>query len=61
MMTWRPVRGRVSGVAVAPLVTGAEIVIVIDSSVSVNHFTLDGPSRLVLDLGGASLSTRGAL
>jgi type IV pilus assembly protein PilQ len=54
-----PVRGRVSGVAVSPVVTGAHIVIALDSGVSVQHFTLDGPSRLVLDLGGASLSMRG--
>ena len=54
-----PIRGRVSGIAVAPVAAGAEIVIALDSGVSVNHFTLDGPSRLVLDLGGASLSLRG--
>ena len=34
--------------------------IAIDSGVTVRHFTLDGPTRLVVDLGGASLAVRGA-
>ncbi len=53
-----PIRGRVSGIAVASASSGAEIVIAIDSAVSVSHFTLDGPTRIVLDLGGANLAVR---
>ena len=56
-----PVRGRVSRISVGPANSGAEITIVVDSGVSVHHFTLDGPSRLVIDLGGASIALRGAL
>jgi len=55
-----PKTGRVSRISVGPATGGAEIVIAIDSGISVNHFTLDGPSRLVVDLGGASLALRGA-
>ncbi len=53
-----PVRGRVSRISVGPAASGAEIVIAIDSGVSVRHFTLEGPSRLVVDLGGAALAMR---
>ncbi len=52
--------GRVSRISVGPGTGGAEIAISLDSSVSVRHFMLDGPSRLVVDLGGASMSMRGA-
>ncbi len=52
--------GRVSRISVGPGVGGADIAITIDSGVSVRHFTLEGPTRLVVDLGGASLSLRGA-
>ncbi len=55
-----PVTGRVSRISVGPATGGAEIAIAVDSGVSVRHFTLDGPSRLVVDLGGASLALRGA-
>lgn len=55
-----PVTRRVSRISVGPAASGAEIVIAIDSGVSVNHFTLEGPNRLVVDLGGASLAMRGA-
>ncbi len=55
-----PGRGRVSRITVGPATGGAEITIAIDSGVSVRHFTLDGPSRLVVDLGGASLALRGS-
>lgn len=54
-----PVLRRVSRISVGPAATGAEIVIAIDSGVAVHHFLLDGPSRLVVDLGGASLAVRG--
>lgn len=52
--------GLVSRISVEPGNNGVEISIVIDSGVTVRHFTLDGPDRLVVDLGGASLSVRGA-
>ena len=52
--------GRVSRISVGPGTGGAEIAISLDSSVSVRHFMLEGPSRLVVDLGGASMSMRGA-
>lgn len=55
-----PVRGRVSRISVGPATSGAEITIAVDSSVSVHHFMLEGPSRLVIDLGGASIALRGA-
>lgn len=53
-----PTRGRVLGIAVAPATAGAEIVLAIDSSVTLRHFTLDNPSRIVVDLGGANLAIR---
>ncbi|MCC6242423.1 MAG: AMIN domain-containing protein, partial [Gemmatimonadaceae bacterium] len=54
------VTGRVSRVAVGPATGGAEITIALDSNVTIKHFTLDNPSRLVIDLGGASLAMRAA-
>ncbi|QJR34355.1 AMIN domain-containing protein [Gemmatimonas groenlandica] len=53
-----PTRGRVSSIAVAPASAGADIVLAIDSSVTLKHFTLDNPSRIVVDLGGANLAIR---
>ena len=53
-----PTRGRVSGIAVAPATAGADIVLSLDSSVTLRHFTLDNPSRIVVDLGGANLAIR---
>ncbi|WP_309670180.1 AMIN domain-containing protein [Gemmatimonas sp.] len=53
-----PTRGRVLGIAVAPASAGADIVLTIDSSVTLKHFTLDNPSRIVVDLGGANLAIR---
>jgi type IV pilus assembly protein PilQ len=50
-----PTRGRVFGIAVAPASAGVDVVVAIDSSVTVRHFTLDNPSRVVVDLGGANL------
>ncbi len=55
-----PVMGRVSHISVGAATSGAEIVIALDSNISVRHFTLDGPNRLVVDLGAASLAVRGA-
>lgn len=54
-----PGRGRVSGISIAPSSTGADIVIALDAAVTVRHFTLEGPSRLVVDLGDASIAMRG--
>jgi hypothetical protein len=51
-----PMRGRVLGIAVAPAPAGADIVLAIDSTVTFKHFTLDNPSRIVIDLGGATLA-----
>ena len=53
-----PTRGRVLGIAVAPASAGADIVLAIDSSVTLTHFTLENPSRIVVDLGGANLAIR---
>lgn len=53
-----PTRGRVLGVAVAPASAGAEVVLALDSGVTLTHFTLDAPSRIVIDLGGASLAVK---
>jgi type IV pilus assembly protein PilQ len=52
------IRGRVRALEVAPAPNGTAIVLDVDAAVSLNHFTLDNPSRLVVDLGGASLSIR---
>jgi type IV pilus assembly protein PilQ len=51
-------RGRVRALEVAPAPNGTAIVLDVDAAVSLNHFTLENPSRLVVDLGGASLSIR---
>ncbi len=53
-----PGRGRVSSISVAPATAGAEVTIAIDTGISVHHFVIDGPTRLVVDLGGASLAMR---
>ena len=50
------VRNRVTGLAVTPSIDGVDVVVMVDSSSSVNHFSLDGPSRLVLDVASASLA-----
>ncbi|MCA2991161.1 AMIN domain-containing protein, partial [Gemmatimonas sp.] len=52
------IRGRVRGLEVAPAPNGTAIVLDVDAAVALNHFMLDNPSRLVVDLGGASLSIR---
>jgi type IV pilus assembly protein PilQ len=43
----------VKGVSVAPVGDRTEIVITVDGQVSVKDFTLDNPTRLVLDIEGA--------
>jgi type IV pilus assembly protein PilQ len=52
------IRGRVRALEVAPAPNGTAIVLDVDAAVSLNHFVLDNPSRLVMDFGGASLSIR---
>jgi type IV pilus assembly protein PilQ len=52
------IRGHVRGLEIAPAPNGTAIVLDVDAAVALNHFTLDNPSRLVVDLGGASLSIR---
>jgi type IV pilus assembly protein PilQ len=52
------IRGRVRALEVAPAPNGTAIVLDVDAAVALNHFVLDNPSRLVVDLGGASLSIR---
>ena len=52
------IRGRVRALEVAPAPNGTAIVLDVDAAVTLNHFTLDNPTRLVLDLGGASLQMR---
>ena len=55
-----PARGRVLDITVASASAGADIFLSIDSSVTLKHFTLDNPSRIVVDLGGACLALRSA-
>jgi type IV pilus assembly protein PilQ len=52
------IRGRVRALEVAPAPNGTAIVLDVDAAVALNHFVLENPSRLVVDLGGASLSIR---
>src|SRR5690349_8306174 len=52
----RPVSGSVTAVSVVPATGRAEIVVAVDSAVDVQDFTLSSPSRIVLDLSGATLS-----
>ncbi|HEY0931451.1 MAG TPA: AMIN domain-containing protein [Gemmatimonas sp.] len=55
-----PIRGRVHAVEVAPAAGGADVVIAADSGLTLAHFSLEGPSRIVVDLGGANLAVRTA-
>ncbi len=50
------IRGRVRAIEVAPAPNGTAIVLDVDAAVTLNHFTLSGPSRIVVDLGGANLA-----
>ena len=54
----RTTRSQVSGVTVVAGASGPEIVITVDASVSFNHFTLEGPYRVVVDLAGAEVGMR---
>ena len=47
---------RVTGVAIRPTSNGAEVAVTADSGSRFAHFTLDGPSRIVVDLPGTSLA-----
>ena len=49
-------RGRVRAIEVAPSEGGALVALAVDAGVSLAHFTLDNPARIVVDLGGASLA-----
>lgn len=49
-------RGRVRAIEVAPSENGALVALAVDAGVSLAHFTLDNPARIVVDLGGASLA-----
>jgi type IV pilus assembly protein PilQ len=53
-----PARGRVHAIEVTPAANGANVVIGLDESVAIRHFTLENPSRIVVDLGGADLTVR---
>lgn len=55
-----PVRGRVHGVEVLPGATGAIVLLGVDTAVSVRHFLLKSPTRIVVDLGPANLTVRPA-
>lgn len=51
-----PRSGSVTAVSVVPATGRAEIVVAVDSAVNVQDFILASPSRIVLDLSGATLS-----
>ncbi|HEY6948949.1 MAG TPA: AMIN domain-containing protein, partial [Gemmatimonadales bacterium] len=56
-----PESGEVTGVSVLPAPGKAEVVINVRGAVQVRDFMLHAPDRLVVDVVGATLSTRGAL
>ena len=49
------IRGRVRAVEVAPAPAGTAITIDVDATAELQHFALDNPARIVIDLGGAIL------
>lgn len=53
-----PTRGRVLGIAVTPASGGVDVVLALDSTITLRHFTLVNPSRIVVDLGGANLAIK---
>src|SRR6267154_236944 len=53
--------GEVTGVSVLPSPGHAQVVIDVRGAVNVLDFTLTNPSRLVVDLVGATLRTRNVL
>ncbi|MFO0093939.1 MAG: AMIN domain-containing protein, partial [Gemmatimonadaceae bacterium] len=54
----RAIRGRVHALELAPSPSGTAIVIGVNAAVTLQHFTLENPSRIVVDLGGADLAIR---
>ncbi|MEO7359816.1 MAG: AMIN domain-containing protein [Gemmatimonadaceae bacterium] len=52
------IRGQVSGVSVSAGSAGPEVRIAVDAAVSFNHFTLESPHRVVIDLAGAEVGLR---
>lgn len=52
------IRGRVHALELTPSPNGTAIVIGVDAAVTLQHFTLDNPARIVIDLGGADLGVR---
>jgi type IV pilus assembly protein PilQ len=52
--------GRVSAIDLAPVDGGIAIVLRLDADLPVRHFVLAEPSRIVVDIGGASLAVRTA-
>src|SRR4029077_1514493 len=56
-----PAGGEVTGVSVLASPGKAEVVINVHGAVQVRDFMLHAPDRLVVDVVGATLSTRGAL
>ena len=52
------IRGQVSGVSVIAGSAGPEVRIAVDAAVSFNHFTLESPHRVVIDLAGAEVGLR---
>ena len=51
-------RGQVSGVSVVSGANGPEVVIAVGAAVSFNHFTLESPHRVVVDMAGAEVALR---
>lgn len=51
-------RGQVSSVSVVAGSAGPEVRIAVDPAVSFNHFTLESPHRVVIDLAGAEVGLR---
>ncbi|MEO7997048.1 MAG: AMIN domain-containing protein [Gemmatimonadaceae bacterium] len=51
-------RGQVSSVSVVSGTAGPEVRIAVDPAVSFNHFTLESPHRVVIDLAGAEVGLR---
>jgi type IV pilus assembly protein PilQ len=47
---------QVTGVSVRPSAAGAEVVVLVGAGSRLRHFSLDGPSRLVIDIANASVS-----
>lgn len=55
---WRAEAAAVTGVSVVPGAGRADVVLAIEGAVQVTDFTLDGPSRIVIDVQGATMRLR---